>query len=209
VNPWLQIPALDYESHMTAVGQLAALGGVFRDVYLQTRPRRLAIVGCATGNGIEHVDPGITSEVIGVDVNAEYLARARERFARSRFALTLVHADAARVEITPASVDLVHLALVLEYVDPAALIARAAPWLSPGGVCCVVLQRPSKAEPPVNPTGFASLGALASVQRLHEPDAIAALAERAGLFRTRSWDVALPSDKRFHVGLFCKKRPWR
>jgi ubiquinone/menaquinone biosynthesis C-methylase UbiE len=209
VNPWLQIPALDYEGHMTAVGQLAALGAVFRDVYLQTRPRRLAILGCATGNGIEHVDASITSEVIGVDINAEYLGRARERFAGGRFTLTLMNADAARVEVAPASLDLVHLALVLEYVDPAAVIARAAPWLSPGGVCCVVLQRPSKTEPPVTPTRFASLGALAGLLRLHEPEAIEELAERARLFRTRSWDVALPNDKRLYVGLFCKKRPWR
>jgi hypothetical protein len=71
------------------------------------------------------------------------------------------------------------------------------------------LQRPSKTEPPVTPTRFASLGALAGLLRLHEPEAIEELAERARLFRTRSWDVALPNDKRLYVGLFCKKRPWR
>jgi SAM-dependent methyltransferase len=136
LNPWLSIPASDYEGHMAAVGQLAALGTVFRDVYVQTRPGRLAIVGCATGNGIEHVDPNVTSEVIGVDVNAEYLSRARARFGGRGFALT----DAIR---------------------------------------------------------------------LHEPTAIEAHAERAGLFRTRSWSVALPNDTGFHVGLFGKKKPWR
>jgi len=209
VNPWLSIPASDYEGHMTAVGQLAALGAVFRDVYLQTRPGRLAIVGCATGNGIEHVDPNITSEVIGVDVNAEYLSRARARFGGRGFTLTLRHADVARVEIPPATVDLVHAALVLEYVDPAAVVSRVAGWLSPVGVCCVVLQRPSPTHPAVGATGFSSLGALTDVIRLHEPTAIEAHAERAGLFRTRSWSVDLPDDRRFHVGLFGKKKPWR
>jgi len=212
VNPWLSIPASDYEGHMAAVGQLAALGTVFRDVYVQTRPGRLAIVGCATGNGIEHVDATITSEVIGVDVNSEYLSCARARFDGRGFTLTLRQADVARVEIAPATLDLVHVALVLEYVDPAVVVSRVARWLSPGGVCCVVLQRPSPTPAAIGASSFSrfsSVAALAGVIRLHEPAAIEGLAERAGLFRTRSWSVALPHDKGFHVGLFGKKRPWR
>jgi hypothetical protein len=137
---------------------LTILGDVFRGVYRQTRPRRLAIVGCGAGHAIELVDPAITSEVIGVDALAQ-------------------------VDVTVGALDLLHLALVLEGTDPAAVMARAAGWLSPAGVCSVVLSRAD--------------------------EAIGALAERAGLFRTRSWDVAVPNDKGLHVGIFGKKRPWR
>jgi hypothetical protein len=36
---------------------LTILGDVFRGVYRQTRPRRLAIVGCGADRAIELVDP--------------------------------------------------------------------------------------------------------------------------------------------------------
>jgi ubiquinone/menaquinone biosynthesis C-methylase UbiE len=204
VNPWLTVPASDYEGHMMAAGQLTALNEVFRAVYVQHRPRRLAILGCATGNGIEHVRSSITEEVIGVDVNAEYLDVARERFAGSDFKLSLLHADISQVRFEPASLDLVHAALVLEYSDPVPLLPKVARWLSPGGACCIVLQLPNERQPVVTPTRFASLRALASVVRLHEPEVIEALSTSAGLTPMRSWDVALPDDKRFHAGVFGK-----
>jgi hypothetical protein len=163
MSPCLALPASDREGSMTATGQ-AALGAAFRDVYRQTRPRRVAVVGRAAGNGLQHVDPGITSDVIGIDLAV------------------------AGVDLPPGSIDLVHLALVFEPVDPGVVMARAARWLSPAGVCAVVLQRPSKT---------------------HAPEAIEALGRGAGLFCTRSWDVAWPDDGRLHVALFGRKRPWR
>jgi ABC-type sugar transport system substrate-binding protein len=32
-------------------------------------------VGCAAGNGFEHVDPRVTRTVVGIDINPDYLAR--------------------------------------------------------------------------------------------------------------------------------------
>lgn len=83
MNPWLKIPASDYEGHMEAVGQRALLGQIFRDVYSLVRPRRLAILGCATGNGFEYVDTAITERIVGVDINPDYIEIARRRFSAS------------------------------------------------------------------------------------------------------------------------------
>jgi SAM-dependent methyltransferase len=96
VNPWLTVPASDYEGHMTAAGQLPALSAIFRGVYLEQRPRRVTVLGCATGNGFEHIDPAMTEEVIGVDINAAYLEVARKRFAASGFKLTLTTRTSCR-----------------------------------------------------------------------------------------------------------------
>jgi len=66
MNPWLTVSASDYEGHMIAAGQLGALSAIFRDVYLEQRPRRLAVLGCATGKGFEHIESSVTEHVIGV-----------------------------------------------------------------------------------------------------------------------------------------------
>ena len=58
-NPWLTIPAEDYEAHMASpeVGQLQVLNQLFKMVLEEHRPESLAVLGCSTGNGFEHIDP--------------------------------------------------------------------------------------------------------------------------------------------------------
>jgi hypothetical protein len=111
-----------------------------------------------------------------------------------------------QTDFEPESLDLVHAALVLEYADPELLMPKVAPWLSPRGVCCIVLQRPNDRQPAVTSTPFASLGALASIMRLHEPEVVRAVAARAGLIAVRCWEVALPNDKSFSVSVYGKAR---
>jgi len=204
MNPWLTVPASEYEGHMITAGQLPALSAIFRDVYLQWKPRRLAVLGCATGNGFEHVVSSVTEHVIGVDINAAYLGVARMRFAASGFKLTPIHGDILQTELEPESLDLVHAALVLEYADPELVVPKIAKWLSPHGVCCVVLQREGP-QPKVTPTGFQSVRALAGIMRLHQPETIRALASSAGLISLRSWEVPLPNEKSFSVNVYGRK----
>jgi SAM-dependent methyltransferase len=83
-NPWLTIPAADYEGHMgpAGVGQLAPLQDIFARVYRELRPARVAVLGCGTGNGLDAIDPAVTERLVGVDLNPEYIALARRRHAR-------------------------------------------------------------------------------------------------------------------------------
>jgi ubiquinone/menaquinone biosynthesis C-methylase UbiE len=92
VNPWLEISAADYEEHMgpNSVGQLSVLSKVFGQEYGRLKPGRLAVLGCATGNGLERVDPGITHRTVGVDLNQRYLEIARARLTRLGKGLELI-----------------------------------------------------------------------------------------------------------------------
>jgi SAM-dependent methyltransferase len=195
LNPWLAIPAADYEGHMDAVGQSPALRAIFAEVYAARRPRRLAILGCTTGSDLVAIDDAITETAIGVDVNPAYLAIARERLRARAPAPRLIEGDVLEVALPARGLDLVHAALLLEYVDPISLFARVRGWLAPGGVCSVVTQEPSADLPAVSATAYASLRGLEGHMSLRGADEIAALAARAGLRVEARRAVPLASGK--------------
>lgn len=203
-NPWLSIPASDYEGHMASPGveQLQFLNGLFRDLIEELRPVHLAVLGCATGNGFEHIDPGITRKVTGIDINRRYLNVLRERFSAKIPDLELIGADLGSCDYEPESFDLVYCALVLEYVDPGPLIQKVAGWLRPEGILAVLLQLPSKGHCRVSETEFTSLKRLESIMDLVEPETVRRLAEMAGLFEVRSNRQKLSSGKEFNLGLY-------
>ena len=180
-NPWLAIPADEYEAHMSAVGQSAALRAMFFRVYSERKPRRLAVLGCTTGSDLQLVDASATELAVGVDINPAYLEIARGRLTALGPRLQLVEGDVLRVELTRAGFDLVHAALVLEYVDPLLLFRRIHRWLAPGGACSVVTQNPASDVPAVGETAFSSLRVLASRMRLREAKQVTTLAGQCGL----------------------------
>lgn len=201
---WLSIPASDYEGHMgsSEVQQLQFLSRVFGRVLDRYRPPALAVVGCSTGNGFEHIDPAVTRTVIGIDVHPEYLALLKDRFERRIPGLSLACADVSNFVLPPRSLDLVHCALVLEYVEPSTVVRRAATWLSPGGVLSVVLQLESSGHDRVTHTGFTSLERLADAMRLVPPSELDVIAGNEGLEGVESSVETLESGKRFHVGAY-------
>ena len=208
MNPWLSVPAADYEAHMAAasVGQLPVLSRILRDDLERHRPRALVVPGCATGNGFEHIDLVVTSRIVGIDVNGEYLGILRERHARRLPGLELLHADLLEALLEPAAFDLVHAALVLEYVDPAPALARMAAWLRPGGVLTVVLQEPSPDAPPVSRTPFRTVLALEPLLRLVDPALLALQATKLGLVPLDTERVPLPQGKSFLVARYASSR---
>lgn len=141
-NPWLRIPAEDYEGHMAAIGQSAVLRDLFSVVYAERRPTRLAVLGCTTGYDLGQADPALTEVVVGVDVNPSFLEVARGRLSAFGPRLHLVCGDVLTAELPPVRFDLIHAALLLEYVDPPSLFRRIYAWLSSDGVCSVITQEP-------------------------------------------------------------------
>jgi hypothetical protein len=208
-NPWLSISAADYEGHMGPGGadQLAPLAAIFGEVYAATRPSSLALLGCATGNGLDAVDSTMTRRIVGVDVNAEYLAIARQRHLGLGEALDLRCADLLTCQLDGATFALIHAALIFEHVPPSALVARIAGWLSPAGICSVVLQLPGgdRPAPDVSPTGFSSLRALSRSMRLVAAEELRRAFAPHGLVENRAWEVPLRGGKAFHVGLFGRR----
>ncbi len=206
-NPWLSIPAADYEGHMASPGvrQLQYLGRVFAELLVELRPESVAVLGVAAGNGLEHVDPRIVKRVVGIDINPEYLDLARERHAARIPGLELRCADIAACELEPASIDFVYAALIFEYVDPAETVGKIASWLRPGGVAAALLQLPCESSAKVSGTAFASLKALEPHIRLVDPSTIRTLFAGAGMSELRARTDALEGGKSFHLGLYRRR----
>jgi SAM-dependent methyltransferase len=205
-DPWLQIPAADYEGHMRAVGQEAALREIFAGVYAETRPARVAVLGCTTGGDLALVNPAVTRLAVGVDVNADYLALAAQRLSALGPGVHLVRGDVSRAELPPGPYDLVHAALLLEYVDPATLLRRIHDWLGPAGTCSLVTQEPVDGLPEVSEAGYPSLRALAGRMTLRRADDVAALAADADLVLASRHTVKLASGKKLTSSIFDKAR---
>lgn len=202
-NPWTVVPATDYEAHMGPAGadQLAPLAQLFQEVYLAAQPDRLLVVGCATGNGLEHVDPSITKRAVAVDVNLQYLGIARQRFFHLGPALELYCSEMEKFRQAPASFDLVHAALVLEYVQPDVAVRRFAEWLAPGGNCSVVLQLPGGDAPlPAN----RAMQIISKAMHFVDPAELVRLMAEQGLAKRREKRVPVKHGKALWHGVFGK-----
>jgi predicted TPR repeat methyltransferase len=201
-HPWLSVTAADYEGHMGPEGsdQLAPLSEAFGQVYRSVRPARLALLGCATGNGLEHVDPAVTVRAVGLDLNIQYVAVARQRFRHLGARLELYCGDVLSASLDPAAFDLVHAALLFEYVHPELLARSIGGWMAPGGACSVVLQLPGGESP--RASRFETIRNLEGAMRLVAPAVVADALAAQGLRRAGAWEVPLRGGKRFHVGVF-------
>jgi SAM-dependent methyltransferase len=206
-NPWLTIAAREYVGHMAdpEVGQLSVLSGLLREILETCRPRDLLVLGCTTGNGFEHVDPTVTFRVTGVDINPEYLRILRQRFPNPGWDLTLRCEDAVVCDLPVEAYDLVHCALLFEYIDWPALMPRVAASLREAGHLVIVLQRRSSEVAAVTPTACESLRALEVLFRFVEPAAVLASAARLGLELWQSWEQPLKQGKSFSVIVLRKR----
>jgi SAM-dependent methyltransferase len=206
-NPWLAVPAGDYEGHMGVWGvdQLGPLRTILAEVYTQVRPARMAALGCGTGNGLDVVDPALTRRLVGVDLNPEYLSLAQERYPDLAAISQWMCADIERCQLDDGGFDLIHAALLFEYVDPTPLLPRIAGWLAPGGVLSVVSQLPG-GDAPISNTGFSSLRKLGELMRLVAPHHLRDLAARAGLTEVSSKQIPLARAKSFQAAMFAKAK---
>jgi ubiquinone/menaquinone biosynthesis C-methylase UbiE len=205
-NPWLDIPEADYVGHMDSpgVGQRPVLSRLLGEALDSVRPRVVLVVGGSNGNGLEHVDPAATSRVVVVDINPAYLRCLRERFPRPGFELVVRTGDVLDIELELEAYDLVHAALIFEYVDWPALLPRLARALRPGGVLSVILQSPSASTPAVTPTAFTSLRKLESLFRFVEPMSLVDSARAERLSLNARHVEPLPAGKSFDVLRFMK-----
>jgi SAM-dependent methyltransferase len=204
-NPWLAIPAADYEGHMgeSGVDQLGPLRRIFEQVYRNDYPMRVAVLGCGPGGGLDVIEPFVTERFVGVDLNPEYLSLARQRHPHLSEAAEWICAHVEQCAFEAASLDLIHAALLFEYVDPSVVLPQVARWLSRGGILSVILQLPG-GDAPISETRFSSLQQLSGLMRLVPPDRLCDLATRAGLTLRSSTEIPLARGKRFWAGTFAR-----
>ena len=202
-HPWLSVPLRDYEEHMNSepVEQLGALSDLFGEALRECRPESVAILGVAGGNGLEHIDPAVTTRVCGLDINPEYLETVRQRYgAAPGLELHTVDLADRRVELAP--VRLVHAALIFEHAGLERCLDNAVNLVAPGGTLSVVLQLPSATEAGVGDTARPSIEALRQHFHLIDCDAFSRQIEARGFRFVRSVRRPLASGKAFWMGLF-------
>lgn len=205
-NPWLSISAADYEGHMDApnVGQLSVLNHILRDTLKYVPSKTIAVLGCGTGNGFEHIRPEMTKRVVGIDINSEYLSLLKKRHASRLPMLELVCSDLTTFSSPNDSFELVYGALIFEYVDYAKILKRISDWLTPKGTLVCVLQLPAPESKMVSETKYSSLKSLESIMRLVDLQDFDAKARECGLTKTRQNEIPLNQGKRFLVSYYEK-----
>ena len=180
---------------MSAVGQTAALRNIFRRIYTHIRPHRVAVLGCTAGGDFRDIQPEITAVAVGVDVNPAYIEAGRQRSSGFVGAVQWVCGDVLSVELPEVPFDLVHAALLLEYVDADQLFLRVRKWLRPGGLFSVVTQEPTKNLPAVSSTPYRSLQKLGGTMHLRRVDEIVAIAAATGYVAVKKSLVELANGK--------------
>lgn len=205
-NPWLHVVQDDYIGHMTSpnVNQRPLLNRLIRDELSLSRPHSLLVIGCSTGNGLEHIDPAVTSRVDCIDINPAFVQSLKDRFSPSPFTLSVHCIDVSHFAFAADAYNLIHAALIFEYIEWQRLLPRIVRSLAPGGVLNVVIQLPSASAPAVTPTKYTRLLALESV--FHFVDAVSLIthAGNAGVTLDRRFREPLPSDKAFEILRFVK-----
>ncbi len=206
-NPWTDIPAEDYEGHMNLpeVDQLSQLRAIFKTALDKYRPKRIAILGCATGNGIEEIDFSRTEKLYALDINSDYLAILKERHSRDLSKIETIACNLDADDLELADIDLIFAALIFEYVDTGVLIGKISKWLNPGGALEAVLQLPCEDIPEISPSPYKSLEKLSTFMKLVPPEKIKMLALERGLKMLESEKVVLKSGKEFCCMGFKKK----
>ncbi len=207
LNPWLKIPAEDYEGHMSNenVGQLQALNGIFDNVLNECTPTSLCVLGCTTGNGFEHINRNITKRITCIDINRNYLQILDERYRQKLAGLELLCDDLDKIDLPAESFDLIYGALIFEYINVDAVLKNVSQWLKRGGALAVVIQIKSENLNAVSETPFHSLKYLNGLFNYVEPENFEKTALKFSLSKKKSYEYDLNSGKKFYIGYFIKK----
>ncbi len=205
LNPWLTIPASEYEAHMgdPNVDQLQFLGRILGEALEAYRPESVAVLGCATGNGFERIDLAATKKIFGIDINKQYLEIASKRHSHRLEGLSLVCSDLFHWKPSAEVFDLVYAALIFEYLEPELLLERIQRSLKPDGKLVVVFQLANYGGA-VSCAGYSGLRSLEETISLVEPESFRDSARSADLAELEGRVEQLESGKSFYVGHFIR-----
>lgn len=186
------------------VAQAQAINKLFASALKEYAPESLAVVGCTTGNGFEHIDTLKTRRVVGIDINPEYLAILKNRFAAKIPGLEVVESDISETSFRIEPVSMVFAALVFEYLNVWHALQNIERCMAAGATLVAILQLPCVESAPVTATQYKSLELLAPIMRLVSPDEFSDITADIGLRVLRKDKVSLKSGKAFFVGYYRK-----
>lgn len=195
-NPWLNIPFGDYEDHMFEVGQTSILNNLLKNALQIYNPACFAVVGCTTGNGLEHVNNQITETVYAIDINPKYLEVLGARFSRAIPDLRLVCESIESISLIDVNADLVWCALVLEYVNPEKALKTMLSMLSAKGKLALIVQR-SNGSSFVTKTKYHSLECLSPIATEVDEVSLVKICQQQGYAVTESRVIQINPVKSF------------
>ncbi|CAN5804257.1 hypothetical protein BH10BAC2_BH10BAC2_41360 [soil metagenome] len=100
------------------VRQLDLLSGLTKKYLRKLSPDIVIFLGIARGNGLEHIDNEVTSQVVGIDINQKYLDETKKRFKDQIPNQNLLNIDiASRKTEKIIKANLIWAALIFEYVE--------------------------------------------------------------------------------------------
>jgi hypothetical protein len=203
-SAWLDIPLADYEGHMAlpGVGQADMLATQFAQLLSRWTPESAAVIGCAGGNGFDRVDVDVTKRLVGIDINPQYIQELAYRYAATIPGLELYVRDIQEPLDGIRPVQLIYAALVMEYVEPVAVLRNLTSLCGPNAILATVLQLASTHSPPISNSPFPRLNDLAPSMHLVAPEALAASASQQGLSLLATRQIALSSGKQFVLQVY-------
>ncbi|MBL8515372.1 MAG: class I SAM-dependent methyltransferase [Betaproteobacteria bacterium] len=203
-NPWLDIPATEYQAHMQSpdVAQSGVLAELFGIALRAAQPASILLLGCGTGNGLQLVDDQVTKSVTCIDINPAYLSELATRLPAPGHDRSLIEMDLNTGALPPGPFDLVHAPFVFEFLDWRPLVPKVAAVLAPGGLFTVVIQRESRTVAARTPTPYFTLRRLDALFNYVDPLDLGAVAIDSGLTLAAQRDVMLPRQKSFTLLTF-------
>lgn len=195
-NPWLEISHSDYENHMTEVGQMQVLNNLTKYSLEKYQPINFALLGCSTGNGLEHINAEITQNVYAIDINSEYLKETKNEFDSKISNLVTINADIQHNELPIKHIDLFFVGLVLEYVNPEVALRKIIKTLHENGILMIVIQKTKKTSF-VSKTKFKSLEKLATISNEVNEEIMNQFIKSQNLAFIKKDEIELTENKSF------------
>lgn len=187
---------------LPSIGQSRVIADQLETLVKTFCPHSIGIIGCAGGNGLEHLAGTGLSRIVGVDLNPDYIEQTRRRYEGCISGLELHVADIQTASSLFEPVDLLYVALVLEYVDLDRTLSTLWQHCKNNGVLAVVSQLPHETMTEVSPSPYTTLTRLAPVMHLVSPQELQLRAEHAGFCREHSSTILSPGGKSFSVDTF-------
>ena len=175
-----------------SVGQAAMLAAELGRAIAEQKPRSVALLGCAGGNGLDQLKSPELSRVVCLDINADYVRQLKTRYTESIPSLEC-HVGEVESFRPDFCVD-----LIFEYTRLEEAIGSIAHLLREGGDVVAVLQLPAQTHATITPSPYAeALSAISGFFQYIDPRELTDLAAQGGLTLQEERTLTLDSGKSF------------